>query len=227
MGMVVLACLFIACATSTPLGPPNTSVSIPRAMNVALSWQAPAEYNALDGLRLLRDGPATHDSTLALTRAVLRTNPRITPVDALYLARLSDNAARRNGIDAEFLGATLLQESAFDPRAMSAAGAIGIAQFEFETAAGIGVDPFDPVSAIDGAARLLGSYREAYTSRPDPYALALAAYNAGPGAVAHYRGVPPYAETRDYIDTIFERWSRIVVYEHGTGAGRGRRIRHT
>lgn len=176
---------------------------------------------------MLRDGPPTHDSTLALTRAILRTNPRITPVDALYLARLSDRAARRNNLDAEFFGATLLQESAFDPRALSAAGAIGIAQFEFETAAGIGVDPFDPASAIDGAARLLGAYRQTYTARKDPYELALAAYNAGPGAVEYYRGVPPYAETRDYIDTIFERWSKIVVYERGTGAGRGRRIPHS
>jgi len=181
--------------------------------------------NALLGLRLLRDGPATHDPTLAITRAILRTNPRITPVDALYLARLSVEAAQRNGIDPEFLGATLLQESAFDPRALSAAGAIGIAQFEFETAGGMGVDPFDPVSAIDGAARLLGSYREAYSNKADPYALALAAYNAGPGAVEHYGGVPPYAETRDYIDTIFERWSRIAVYDRGTGARPGRRIR--
>lgn len=224
---MLLACLLTACATTTSLGPANTYVSIPRAINVALSWQAPAKYNALDGLRLLRDGPATHDSTLALTRAILRTNPRITPIDALYLARLNDSAARRNNLDAEFLGATLLQESAFDPRALSAAGAIGIAQFEFETAAGIGVDPFDPVSAIDGAARLLGTYRQTYTARKDPYALALAAYNAGPGAVEYYRGVPPYAETRDYIDTIFERWSKIVVYERGTGAGRGRRIQRS
>lgn len=224
---MLLAGLLNACATTTSLGPSNTYVSIPRAINVALSWQAPAQYNSLDGLRLLRDGPPTHDSTLALTRAILRTNPRITPVDALYLARLSDRAARRNNLDAEFFGATLLQESAFDPRALSAAGAIGIAQFEFETAAGIGVDPFDPASAIDGAARLLGAYRQTYTARKDPYELALAAYNAGPGAVEYYRGVPPYAETRDYIDTIFERWSKIVVYERGTGAGRGRRIPHS
>jgi len=222
--MAVHACLLTACATTTSLPPPNTSVSIPKAINVALSWQAPVKTNSFDGLRLLRDGPATHDATLALTRAILRTNPRITPVDALYLARLTDNAALRNGLDPEFLGATLLQESAFDPRAISAAGAIGIAQFEFETAEGIGVDPFDPVSAIEGAARLLGAYRDAYLGRPDPYALALAAYNAGPGSVAHYGGIPPYPETRDYIDTIFERWSRIVVYERGTGARRGRPI---
>ncbi|MBV9270826.1 MAG: lytic transglycosylase domain-containing protein [Candidatus Eremiobacteraeota bacterium] len=199
-------------------------MNIPRAINVALSWQAPARTNAFDGLRLLRDGPPTRDITLALTRAILRTNPRITPVDALYLARLSVTAAQRNDIDAAFFGATLLQESAFDPRAFSAAGAIGIAQFEYETAEGIGVDPFDPASAIEGAARLLASYRQQYSTRPNPYALALAAYNAGPGSVEYYGGIPPYAETRDYIDTIFERWSKIVVYERGTGRAHRRRI---
>ena len=137
--MAVHACLLTACATTTSLPPPNTSVSIPKAINVALSWQAPVKTNSFDGLRLLRDGPATHDPTLALTRAILRTNPRITPVDALYLARLTDNAALRNGLAPEFLGATLLQESAFDPRAISAAGAIGISTFgDFVTYTALG-----------------------------------------------------------------------------------------
>jgi soluble lytic murein transglycosylase-like protein len=116
----------------------------------------------------------------------------------------------------EFLAATILQESAYDPQALSAAGAIGIAQFEIETADEYGVDAFDPYRAIPGAARLLASYVAAY--RPiyaDPYAIALAAYNAGPGAVERYRGVPPYHETHDYIALIYERWGRIAGYERG------------
>jgi soluble lytic murein transglycosylase-like protein len=112
------------------------------------------------------------------------------------------------------LGATLLQESAFDPRALSAAGAIGIAQFMLSTADGMGVDPFEPYSAIDGAAALLSSYVRSYDGvYPNPYAAALAAYNAGPGAVTAYRGVPPYPETRAYIDDIVDRWAKIVGYE--------------
>jgi len=107
-------------------------------------------------------------------------------------------------------------KSAYDPQALSAAGAIGIAQFEIETADEYGIDPFDPYRAIPGAARLLASYVDAY--RPmyvDPYAIALAAYNAGPGAVQRYQGVPPYAETREYIALIYERWGRIAGYERG------------
>jgi soluble lytic murein transglycosylase-like protein len=116
----------------------------------------------------------------------------------------------------EFLAATILQESAYDPSALSAAGAIGIAQFEIETADAYGIDPLDPNRAIPGAARLLASYVADYRGvYADPYATALAAYNAGPGAVAYYHGVPPYQETRDYIALIYERWGRIAGYERG------------
>lgn len=144
----------------------------------------------------------------------MRTNPRITAAGALTLADATVRAARANDLPPEFLGATLLQESAFDPNAVSSAGAVGIAQFTIDTADVYGVNPFDPFDAIDGAAQLLGTYYRQY--RPlyeDAYAAALAAYNAGPGAVAKYHGVPPYAETREYVALIYERWGRIASYE--------------
>ncbi len=163
---------------------------------------------------LFLDGPPVRAPELALTRAILHTNPRIAQAAALLLAVATVRAARANGLPPEFLGATLLQESAYDVEALSAAGAVGIAQFEPETAASIGVDPYDPFAAIDGAAELLGQYLAAYRQTyPDPYATALAAYNAGPGAVERYGGVPPYAETREYVDLIYYRWTKIVSYE--------------
>lgn len=144
----------------------------------------------------------------------MRTNPRMTAMGALMLADATAHAARSVGIPPEFLGATLLQESAYDPRALSAAGAVGIAQFELQTAAESGVDPYDPFDAINGASRLLSSYLGEYRNRyPDAYAAALAAYNAGPGAVERYRGIPPYAETQQYVSDIYERWARIASYE--------------
>jgi soluble lytic murein transglycosylase-like protein len=164
-------------------------------------------------MRLLRDGPRTNSVTLAVTRAILRTNARIAPIDALLLAAATVRAAQRTGLPAEFLAATLLQESAFDPRAISVAGAIGIAQFMPSTAQAVGVDPFDPYDAISGAASLLANYVRAYGSYPNPYAAALAAYNAGPGAVDAYHGVPPYPETRAYIDDIIDRWAKIAGFE--------------
>jgi soluble lytic murein transglycosylase-like protein len=176
---------------------------------------------------LFRDGGPVAQPELAIARAVLRTNPRMDQAFALLLAVATARAARDRGLPPEFLAATLLQESAYDVEALSSAGAIGIAQFMPDTAADVGVDPYDPFDAISGAAELLGSYVEAYrTQYDDPYATALAAYNAGPVAVERYRGVPPYPETREYIALIFDRWARIASYEtRGMPAAAGRRSR--
>jgi soluble lytic murein transglycosylase-like protein len=189
-----------------------------RALNIALSWPSPARVDALKGAVLVHDGPAVNGADLAIARAILRTNPRLQPAYALLFAGATARAARSHSLPPEFLGATLLQESAYDPQALSAAGAIGIAQFMPDTAAGVGLDPTDPFASIEAAAALLGGYADAYRGRyADPYSAALAAYNAGPFAVAQYRGVPPYAETREYIALIFDRWARIVSYERAGG----------
>lgn len=191
---------------------------IPGIAAATLAWRAwPSDraYEAtLFGARLLRDGPPTAHSDLAIARNVARVNPQLSVNAAMALSAAAVASARRTGLPPEFLAATLLQESAFDPRALSAAGAIGIGQFMPETAAMRGVDPFDPFAAIAGSADLLAAYVDAYRGKyADPYAAALGAYNAGPGAVAAYRGVPPYAETRTYIDDIYERWARILEAE--------------
>ncbi len=185
-----------------------------RVLNAVLSWPSAPDVDALKGAMLIRDGPAVAQPELAIARAILRTNPRIRQADALLFAGATARAAREHSLSPEFLAATLLQESAYDPRAVSSAGALGLAQFMPETAAGAGIDPFDPYDAIDGAAQLLGSYAAAYRGRyADAYATALAAYNAGPVAVARYGGVPPYAETRLYVALIYDRWARIASYE--------------
>lgn len=163
---------------------------------------------------MLHDGPRVSAPELAIARAILHTNARIVPADALLFAVLTQRAAAGNGIPPEFLAATLLQESAYDPDALSAAGAIGIAQFMPETADDVGLNPYDPFASIAAAGSLIGGYVAGYRGvYADPYAAALAAYNAGPVAVERYRGIPPYAETRDYVGLIFDRWARIVSYE--------------
>jgi soluble lytic murein transglycosylase-like protein len=158
------------------------------------------------------DAPLGSGQLSATVRSILRTNPRLSAFDALELAERTLRAARAHGIDPGFLAATLLQESAYDPSTVSWAGAIGIGQFMVPTADGYAIDPFDPGPAIEATAQLLAAYVMRYRGWPgaDPYALALAAYNAGPGAVAKYGGIPPYAETLAYITDIRERWSRIV-----------------
>jgi soluble lytic murein transglycosylase-like protein len=197
-----------------PIAPPQ----LERAFNIALSWPSPADIDALQGAFLIRDGPTVDAAELAIARAILRTNPRLQPAYALLFAGATTRAARSHLLPPEFLGATLLQESAYDPQALSTAGAIGIAQFMPETAAGVGVNPYDPFESIEAAAALIAGYVDAYQGRyADPYSAALAAYNAGPFAVARYRGVPPYAETREYIALIYDRWARIVSYERTGG----------
>ncbi len=193
------------------------AVSLPhfsRALNTALSWPSPTAVDALVGARLVEDGSPVSYPEIAIARAVLRTNPRMTAAGALILSRATIRAARANGLPPEFLAATLLQESAFDPGAVSSAGAVGIAQFTIGTADDNDVDPFNPFDAIAGAARLIATYYRDYEPRyRDPYGVALAAYNAGPGAVAAYGGVPPYPETQEYVSLIYQRWAHISSFE--------------
>jgi soluble lytic murein transglycosylase-like protein len=180
--------------------------------DAALSWHIPVAAPLTRGARMYMDAPRRSGQLSATVRSIMRTNPRLSAFDALVLAERTTHAAREHGIDPGFLAATLLQESAYDPNVVSWAGAVGIGQFMVATADGYGIDPFDPGPSIDATATLLAAYVERYRAWPDsdPYALASAAYNAGPGAVARYGGIPPYAETIAYINDIRERWSRIV-----------------
>jgi soluble lytic murein transglycosylase-like protein len=178
--------------------------------DAALSWHIPVAAPLIRGARMYMDAPPRGGQLTATVRNIMRTNPRLSGFDALVLAERTLSAARANGLDPGFLAATLLEESAYDPNAISGAGAVGIGQFMVGTADLYGLDPFDPGPAIDATARLLAAYLARYKGAADPFALALAAYNAGPAAVDHYGGVPPYAETIAYIADIRERWSRIV-----------------
>lgn len=118
-------------------------------------------------------------------------------------AELFERAGAAHGVDPALLAAVARQESGFDPRAVSPAGAQGLMQLMPGTANGLGVvDPFDPAQAVDGAARLLDDLMERF-GQVD---LALAAYNAGPGAVLRYDGVPPYPETRAYVQSVMASW---------------------
>lgn len=129
-------------------------------------------------------------------------------VPARYAPMIA-RAAQRWSVSAQLLAAQIYAESNFNPFARSPAGAQGIAQFMPGTARAMGLrNPFDPVRAIDAQARLMRDLLRRFGSVP----LALAAYNAGPGAVARCGCVPPYAETRGYV-------ARILGLLGGAGAG--------
>jgi len=109
-------------------------------------------------------------------------------------------AARKYGLDPALLAGLVRQESNFDPTAGSPAGARGLTQLMPATAASLGVtDVTDPAQALDGGAKYLAQQLKAFGG---DVTKALAAYNAGPGAVQRYGGVPPYAETQDYVKKV-------------------------
>lgn len=107
-------------------------------------------------------------------------------------------AAQRHGIPEDLFLRLVQQESGWNPRARSHKGAMGLAQLMPDTARNLGVNPNDPVQNLNGGARYLRMMYNQFGS----WRLALAAYNAGPGAVQKYGGVPPYRETRNYVLVI-------------------------
>ena len=111
-------------------------------------------------------------------------------------------AASRHGLDPALLAALVHVESGFRPDAVSPDGAMGVAQLMPVTAARLGIaDPFDLQANLDGGARYL---KEQLGRFSGDLALALAAYNAGPAAVARYGGIPPYSETRRFVSRVLE-----------------------
>jgi len=113
---------------------------------------------------------------------------------------LIEKAAEKYGVDPRFIHAVIWQESKYKITAHSAAGALGLMQLMPATARQYGVsDPYDPTSNIEAGIKHLKSLLQRF---PKSVALALAAYNAGEGAVMRFNAIPPYAETRNYVSRI-------------------------
>lgn len=156
-------------------------------------------------------------SPAALAAAVAAAEP---PATAAWRTPALEAASRATGLPVALLAAVVQEESQGNPRAVSPAGALGLMQLYPTTAAALGVrHVFDAGENAKGGAEYLLARLKAYSGGdraciadpaacPQALRLALAAYNAGPGAVARYHGVPPYAETQRYVREVTELYRR-------------------
>jgi hypothetical protein len=134
---------------------------------------------------------ATASGLAARPERMRRTGQTAGLFDAAFL-----DAGRQYDVSPALLKAVASAESGFNPDAISPAGAVGLMQIMPETAQQLGIDPRDPVQSIQGAASYLRTLLNQFNGNTT---LAIAAYNAGPGAVTGYGGVPPFKETQDYV----------------------------
>jgi soluble lytic murein transglycosylase-like protein len=146
--------------------------------------------------------PATAPAPTAPGAAVPAKAPT---AEHLAPEQLANAAAAKYGLPPSLVRSVMKAESGFQPRAVSPKGAVGLMQLMPGTAQSLGVNPYDPAQNVDAGTRYLRSLLEKYNGL---LRHALAAYNAGPEAVEKHGGVPPFAETLDYIRRVEREWKR-------------------
>ena len=129
-----------------------------------------------------------------------------TPRAALTPQQLIEQAATIHGLRPEFVKSVASVESAYRTNAISPKGAIGLMQLMPGTAKDLGANPHDPAENAEAGVRYLKQLLLRYAHTSDPVRLALAAYNAGPGAVDKYGRIPPYRETQAYVEKVLRKY---------------------
>jgi len=140
---------------------------------------------------------------------ILYYNSGISKKNASFIANRIVYYSRIYKTDPFLVTAIISAESAFNTYAVSVAGAIGLGQLMPGTAAMLGVNPYDPDQNIMGSVIYIKNMLRIWANSKDPVSYAIASYNAGPGAVSKYGGIPPYRETMDYVKVVLYFYSKI------------------
>ena len=145
-------------------------------------------------------------------RRPLRWNPprrrRRTSPKSLTAMEIITKAAEKAGLPPEILHSVAKAESGYHTNAISPKGAIGLMQLMPKTAAALNANPYDPRQNAEAGAEYLAQLLEKYKNDPHQVSKAVAAYNAGPGAVDKYKGVPPYRETVNYVNRVINDYNK-------------------
>ena len=170
------------------------------------------------------ENPQSSQDFQKILEAKMPEKPKDTPfADKIFSSNLASNHASnssgnadidtlieqysaKNGLDSAFVKAVIKQESGFQPKVTSHCGAMGLMQLMPATASSLGVkDAYDPEQNIAGGTKYLKGLLDRFGGDKS---LALAAYNAGPNAVAKYNGIPPYKETQNYVKNIMSMYQK-------------------
>ena len=135
------------------------------------------------------------------------TQPAIS-AKALSAQEIITRAAEKAGLPPDILHSVARAESGYRTNAVSPKGAIGLMQLMPKTAAALNANPYDPQQNAEAGAEYLAQLLEKYKDDPHQVSKAVAAYNAGPGAVDKYKGIPPYRETVDYVSRVISDYNK-------------------
>ena len=190
---------------------PNTKVNNTQSFENILKSSAKSNFGTLlldpkikeVNAQIVKQSPQVSLNQALIEATAVQANIK-QPANKAQILNVVSQISKKHGVDEKLVQALIKQESGFNPNAKSKAGAMGLMQLMPQTAKNMGVkDPYNTVQNVEGGVKYLKSMLNKYNGN---VILALAAYNAGPGAVDKYSGVPPYKETQNYVRNVLANY---------------------